>query len=115
MFDFTVTATDAMGCTGSQVYRVNIQGGGCTDCPTIMRIKSRSGKPGTRATIIGTGFSKVSRQNRVTFGLYLAKVSKATSKKLTVTIPKKLKKGQVVNVSVSVNGNVSSPVPFQVK
>ncbi|MBI2841271.1 MAG: putative Ig domain-containing protein [Acidobacteria bacterium] len=115
VYDFAVTATDSLGCTGSQVYAVSVHGGECASCPIISRIKSRRAKPGTPATLVGSGFSKAAKQNRVTFGQYSAKITKAKPTKLTVIIPRKLKKGQVVDVTVTVGVNTSAPEPFVVK
>ncbi len=81
--------------------------------PLITSVKSKSGKPGTVATIRGTGFSKTEKQNTVYFGSKKAQVSKATLSNLKVTIPR-VPKGTYA-VYVVVNGQRSNTVQFQVK
>ncbi|MEW6368415.1 MAG: IPT/TIG domain-containing protein [Acidobacteriota bacterium] len=81
--------------------------------PTISRVKSKTSKPGSSATIHGSGFATDAKKDLIYFGKKKATVKKATTGKLTVTIPK-VKKGQV-EVYVMVNGSKSNTVQFQVK
>lgn len=84
--------------------------------PTIAQIKSKTSKPGSKATIIGSGFSTTKTQNTVLFGTRMATVKKAKASKLTVIIPsRKPHAGQTVNVTVTVNSAVSNAVSFQIK
>ncbi|MEW6365807.1 MAG: kelch repeat-containing protein [Acidobacteriota bacterium] len=82
--------------------------------PTITRIKSKTSKPGSSATIYGAGFSATPSQNTVYFGKKKAAVKKARATSLQVTIPSKAKKGSV-GVYVVVNGKNSNTVQFTVK
>lgn len=83
----------------------------CATGPTITLIKSKTSKPGSAATIYGTGFSATSKKNTVYFDTKKAKISKAKTTSLKVTIPKKVPKG-TVQVWVVVDGRWSSPYPF---
>ncbi len=80
----------------------------------IANIQSKTSKPGSTAKIYGAGFSKTAKQNVVYFGTRKAKVTKAASTQLTVTIPKKCAKG-TVGVCVVVNGQTSNTWLFLVK
>lgn len=82
--------------------------------PTISSIKSKTSKPGSAATIYGTGFSTTSKKNTVYFGTQKAKVSKAKTTSLKVKIPKKVSKG-TVGVYVVLDGVTSNTFPFDVK
>lgn len=81
--------------------------------PTITAIKSKTGKPGSTATIVGTGFSPDKTKNVVYFGRRKAgSISRATATSLKLTIPKA--KG-TVGVYVKVNGVKSNTFTFTVK
>ncbi|MGE0101487.1 MAG: putative Ig domain-containing protein [Blastocatellales bacterium] len=54
-FNFTVTAADANGCTGTRSYTVNIQ----PACPAVTSISPTSGASGASVTINGSGFTGV--------------------------------------------------------
>lgn len=82
--------------------------------PVITRISSRTSTPGSAVTIRGTGFSADKLKNVVSFGSKKATINSATTTKLKVTIPRRIKKG-TVDVSVLVNGLTSNLVAFQVK
>ncbi|MEW6366688.1 MAG: IPT/TIG domain-containing protein [Acidobacteriota bacterium] len=82
--------------------------------PTITSVRSKTSKPGSQATINGSGFSAVSSGNVVKFGRYTAAVTRARTTKLTVTIPRKCRKGNTM-VTVTVAGIVSNAVQFLVK
>jgi len=80
---------------------------------TITSITSRTSKPGSTATIRGTGFSTTKTKNVVYFGTKKATVNRAKATSLTVTIPR-VQKG-TVDVYVVVNGEKSNTLKFQVK
>ncbi|MBI2837402.1 MAG: IPT/TIG domain-containing protein [Acidobacteria bacterium] len=82
--------------------------------PFITSIKSKTSLPGSSATLFGSGYSTTLKQNTVYFGTKKAKISKAKSTNLKVTIPKKLPKG-TVGVYVVVSGKASNLVQFLVK
>ncbi len=93
-------------------------GGPCNapPCITITSMTSRTSKPGSPATIRGTGFSTTSKNDTVRFGTLKATVKKATATSLTVTIPRKCKKGTTYQVVVTVAGEgASNAWPFTVK
>jgi len=79
----------------------------------ITSISSRTGKSGSTATIRGSGFSATKTKNIVYFGTKKARINRARTTKLTVTIPR-LKKG-LYDVHVVVDGSPSNTVQFQVK
>lgn len=85
-----------------------------TEGPVINSIKSKA-TPGATATLKGLGFSATKSANTVYFGKKKASISSASSSKLKVTIPSKLKPGKTVGVYVVVNGVASNVVPFKVK
>lgn len=85
-----------------------------TSGPVITVIKSKTSKPGSTATIRGTGFSTDKTKNIVYFGTRKVKaISSAKPTSLKLTIPKKAK--GMVNVYVVVNGEKSNLLPFTVK
>lgn len=94
--------------------KVDVLCGGTTEAPIITSIKSKTAKHGTPATIQGSGFSSEPGQNQVYFGTMKAKVSKARTTSLKVTIPKKAPAGSV-DVFVVVNGVSSNSVAFVIK
>jgi len=82
--------------------------------PTISSIKSKTSKPGSTATIYGTGFSTDKKKDVVYFGTKKVKsISKAKATSLRLQIPR-VKKG-TVGVYVVVDGKTSNTVLFQVK
>ncbi len=107
---YWVRVTNSCGQADSNTALITIGTGG----PTVALIKSKSSKPGSTASIRGTGFSADARKDVVSFGTRKATVKKATSTKLDVTIPKKCKKG-VVDVRVIANGVASNTVAFTIK
>ncbi|MBI2839232.1 MAG: IPT/TIG domain-containing protein [Acidobacteria bacterium] len=88
---------------------------GYTDGPTITSVTSKKGTPGNPATIVGTDFAPQTASNTVKFGKYQAKVTKASSTKLTVTIPSKCRKGKSYQVTVEAYGETSNAVSFKVR
>jgi len=80
---------------------------------SITSITAKTSKPGSSATIKGTGFSTDKKKDVVWFGTKKATISKAKATSLKVTIPR-VKKG-IVDVYVEVNGQKSNVVQFQVK
>jgi len=117
--EYTVAANSGAARTGTirvagQDFVVTQEAGGCPDCPTITRINSAAGKPGSSATIIGTGFSTIKSQNTVYFGAKKVKtLNQATKTSIRLTIPP-IKKG-IVQVRVVVKGKESNRVSFLVK
>lgn len=82
--------------------------------PSIAYITSKTSKPGRPVTIYGEGFSASASNNKVYFGKKKARVSRAKTNRLKVTIPNNLKSG-LVDVKVVVNGKESNKVQFLVK
>jgi len=108
----TVTEKAATSADSTAVPVVLCSGG--TAGPTITSITSKTSKPGSTATINGTGFSTDKKQDVVYFGskkVQTIKRAKATS--LKVTIPR-VKKG-TVGVYVLANGEKSNTFQFVVK
>ncbi|MEW6365036.1 MAG: BACON domain-containing carbohydrate-binding protein [Acidobacteriota bacterium] len=83
--------------------------------PSITSVTSKQGKPGKPAVINGSGFSATKTANTVKFGKYAATVTKATTTKITATIPTKCKSGKTYAVQVTVSGKKSNTVQFKVK
>jgi len=111
-FDIEVNATDFTGCTGRQTYRL-IVGTSCAGCPVITSISGKTAKPGSTATIKGTGFSTDKKKNTVYFGTKKVKtISRCKSTYIKLAIPRV--KG-TVDVYVVVNGLESNRMPFTVK
>jgi hypothetical protein len=81
--------------------------------PVITNIKSGSGKTCTQVTIAGKGFSKKTSEDVVKFGGKQAVVKKATETRLTVIIPKGIKKG-TIKVTITVNGKTTKSMDFKV-
>lgn len=86
----------------------------CMSGPAITSIKSKGAKPGSQASIKGSGFSATAKKNTVYFGKKKAKIKKAKSTLLKVTIPTGLPKGPV-DVRVVVGGVTSNTVAFTIK
>lgn len=110
--DFWTRVQNACGFADSETATVTVTSGGTG--PTISRIKSKTAKPGSTATILGTGFSPTTSNNKVFFGTKPAKIAKAKTTSLKVTIPKKARKG-TVSVQVEVGGNRSNSFVFLIK
>jgi len=79
----------------------------------ITSISSRTSKPGSVATIHGSGFSTNKTKNVVYFGTKKATVSRAKATSLRVTIPRLKKK--IYDVIAVVDGSPSKAFQFQVK
>jgi len=101
----------AIALDSTAVTTVICSGG--TPGPTITSITSRTEKPGSTATIRGTGFSTDKKKDVVYFGTKKATIKKAKATSISVYIPR-VKKG-TVNVYVVINGVKSNTFPFQVK
>ncbi|MBI2837974.1 MAG: IPT/TIG domain-containing protein [Acidobacteria bacterium] len=85
----------------------------CGSGPTITSIRCKTCKPGSAATIYGTGFSTDKKKDVVYFGKKKVKsIARAKPTSLRLTIPKV--KG-TVDVYVLVNGEESNHVSFTVK
>lgn len=85
----------------------------CGGGPTITSIKCKTCKPGSAATIYGTGFSTDKKKDVVYFGKKKVKsIARAKATSLRLTIPKV--KG-TVDVYVVVSGDESNHVSFTVK
>lgn len=83
--------------------------------PTIASVTSKKGSPGSPAAIVGADFASQPASNTVEFGKYEATVTKASSTKLTVTIPSKCRKGKSYQVTVKAYGGTSNAVSFKVR
>lgn len=81
--------------------------------PSITQIISKTSRPGSVARIHGTGFSLEAMKDVVYFGTKKAKVTRAKTTSLKVTIPR-LPKGEI-DVYVIVNGQASRRVQFTVR
>lgn len=86
----------------------------CSSGPTITSVKSKSAKPGSPATIRGSGFSTTAKENTVYFGSKKAKIKSAKNTQLKVTIPAGLSRGSL-GVRVVVNRVSSNTVGFTIK
>jgi len=116
----------APAAAATLVFRLTVSDGALTDTddvtvvvsstpgkvPFITSISCKSCRPGTFATIRGGNFSSNKKVVRVVFGTKTAKISKTTITSVKVTIPKKLKKGVPVGVTVWVSGAPSNTVVF---
>ncbi len=112
--NYWVQVYNACGQANSSTATVTVTGGGCPDCPIITRIKSRTSKPGTLATIYGTQLTSDKKKVTAYFGTKKAKsIKRASATKITVTIPQGVK--GVVPVHVFINGKDSNTVNFEVK
>ncbi|MEW6368682.1 MAG: IPT/TIG domain-containing protein [Acidobacteriota bacterium] len=109
---YWVFVSNACGNASSLAALLSI---GSATAPHISRIRSRTGKPGSTATISGTGFSPTAAKNKVYFGTASARLTRASATSLKVRIPAKLKKGSTVGVYVSVDGINSNTVSFRVR
>ncbi|MEW6366948.1 MAG: YCF48-related protein [Acidobacteriota bacterium] len=108
---FWVQVANPCGAANSTTATITV---GASGGPVITRIKSRTSKPGSAATIYGSGFSPDKTKNIVYFGKSKGTVNSASPSRLKVSIPKKLKKG-TVSVYAVVDGTKSNTVPFVVK
>lgn len=109
--EYWVRVTNACGSDDSSGATVTVTG---SSGPVISRIKSKSATPGSRVTVLGTGFSTTAASNVIYFGTRKAKVSKATTGSLKAKIPRNSRRG-LVGVYVLVNGNRSNTVNFQIR
>ncbi len=106
------TPTSAIAVDSTAAMTVLCSGG--TPGPTITSISSKTSKPGSSATIYGTGFSTDKKKDVIYFGTRKVKsISRAKATSLKLTIPK-VKKG-TVGVYVVANGQTSNAVQFEVK
>jgi len=108
---FWALAGNGCGTAASNAATVTVTGGGSG--PTISKITSKTSKPGSAATIYGSGFSANRKDDIVYFGTKKAAVKSAKPGSLKVTIPR-VKKG-VVAVCVAVKGVKSGVFLFTVK
>jgi len=83
--------------------------------PTITSITSRTSKPGSTATIRGTGFGTNKTKVVVYIGIKKVKtLNRLTPTSIKFTIPSRVKKG-LYDVSVVVDGVKSNTIQFQIK
>ena len=106
--NYWVSVTNACGFEYSQTATITVVKSG----PHISSIRSRNRKPGTVATVCGSGFESSKKLNTAYFGAYRAEVIQASASRLKVRIPRKLRAGARVDVRVVVNGVSSNSVPF---
>ncbi|MEW6367808.1 MAG: IPT/TIG domain-containing protein [Acidobacteriota bacterium] len=83
--------------------------------PFISTVKSRSGKPGSAAKVIGSGFGSDKRSVAVVFGGRSAKIKKVSPACIWITIPRRLKSHTTVDVYARVGGVSSNTVRFILK
>jgi subtilisin-like proprotein convertase family protein len=82
-FNFTVKATDAGGCMGTQAYALTINAAGA--CPTVNNLNPTSGPAGSQVVITGTNFTGV---NGVKFTNNVAATFNVDSvTQITATVP----------------------------
>ncbi|MBW2462328.1 MAG: IPT/TIG domain-containing protein [Deltaproteobacteria bacterium] len=95
------------GETQSEVFTV----GAAT---RISDMTPRSGPPGTRITLIGTGFSRQRQNNRVYLNNRPLRVSRATETRIEAEIPARAASGTIL-VDVTNGGRAESPSPFVIQ
>ncbi len=95
------------GETQSEVFSV----GAAT---TISDMTPRSGPPGTRITLIGTGFSRQRQNNRVYLNTRPLRVSRATETRIEAEIPARAASGTIL-VDVANGGRAESAFPFVIQ
>ncbi|MEW6368684.1 MAG: SUMF1/EgtB/PvdO family nonheme iron enzyme [Acidobacteriota bacterium] len=106
---FWVRVYNSCGSVDSSIATITVTVG-----PTISSIKSKTGKPGSTATIRIAGHSSDKSKLKVYFGRKKVKsIKKVTSRSIQVTIPR-LRPG-LVQVYVISEGLESNRVDFQVK
>lgn len=110
---FRLTVSDGALAAADDVV-VNVTDGG-SGGPSISSIVSKKGKPGTSAKIICRGFGTERNLISVRFGGRSARVNKAGSGYLKVTIPRRLESGTTVDVIGEVDGKTSNAVQFAVR
>lgn len=104
------------GNSNTQVFQVNskIAAGG----PTIRYIAPAKGKTGSQFTLLGTGFDASASRNTVTFSLddsnVSAAISSASETTIVATVPVTLQTGKVYGVTVTVNGQKSNAVGYEI-
>ena len=108
---YWVLVGNACGTASSNTAMVTVLPGG----PIISAIASKTGKPGSIATIKGSGFSSLKKSNVIYFGGGKARIKKAGPASLQVIIPKGLRSGKAYEVYLRVNGLWSNVVMFKVK
>lgn len=109
---FRLTVSDGSLSSTDTVY-VTVRSGGGGTTPVISDISSRRRRPGTAATIHGSGFSYDSRDIVVSFGGLTARIRGAAPDNIRVTIPSGLRRRTTVAVHVSVGGVVSDVYWFR--
>ncbi|MEW6367231.1 MAG: C10 family peptidase [Acidobacteriota bacterium] len=110
---FWTRVTNACGTADSSTATITVTAG-CPGCPTITRIKSKTSKPGSSATIRGNNFSADASKIKVYFGTRLAKITRARLTSIKVEIPKRCRKG-ICEVRVIVDGKESNHYRFEIK
>ncbi|MBI2840658.1 MAG: IPT/TIG domain-containing protein [Acidobacteria bacterium] len=110
---YWVRASNECGVADSTIASVTVGGG--SGGPAITSVVSKTGKPGSTAIINGNGFGRAPKLNVAYFDQSRAKVTKASSTKLKVKIPRKLKSNMVVSVVVWVGGARSNALLFQIR
>ena len=80
----TVTATDGDGLSASQAFQVTVQ---AQEAVIITQVEPRVLLEGAPATIRGSGFSSIARNNTVLIGGLRATVTAASATSLSITVP----------------------------
>lgn len=81
---------------------------------TITDMTPRSGPPGTRITLIGTGFAPRIQHNRVYLNNRPVRVMGATETRIEAVIPDNAASGTIL-VNVTNGGRAESPTPFVIQ
>ncbi|MEW6369265.1 MAG: BACON domain-containing carbohydrate-binding protein [Acidobacteriota bacterium] len=116
----TVNMIVQPNCASARTATVTIAGHPYTvnqaaDGPVITSITSKTSKPGSTACIKGCRFSPAKTANTVKFGRFAATVNKATTTRLTVTIPTRCKSGKTYGVTLTVSWQTSNTMQFKVR
>lgn len=118
--ELQVTVPEALG-SGTFVVRVQQAGEATskasfevTAATSISALQPGRGGPGSELTIVGRGFSKVAKQNRVYLNNLPLEVKTASDNQLVVQLPAKVASGKVL-VDVQGAGRAYSTEPFVVQ
>ncbi|MEW6367922.1 MAG: zinc-dependent metalloprotease family protein [Acidobacteriota bacterium] len=119
----------APGVSGTLTFRLTVSDGSLTSsddvsvnvaatpsgAPVISSITSRRGRPGSPATVRGSGFSYDASRIQVYVGGYHARVTSATPTSIGIRIPRSLRRRSTVPVYVVVDGTWSDPYFFTLR
>ncbi|MEW6365784.1 MAG: IPT/TIG domain-containing protein [Acidobacteriota bacterium] len=112
--EYWVHVTNACGAVDSSIAIVTVKDTPAAG-PKITSIKSKKGKPGTAATIYGSGFSASPASNTIYFGKLKVTPKSASSGRLNLTIPSKCRSGKTYKVKVVSGGLTSNVISYKLK